>query len=113
MLSQGIHPGILTERGIGPALEVLAYSSAVPVEICCSVDGRLPEPFEAAAYFVVAEALANVTKHARASSATVTLIVGGGRVLVGVRDDGRGGADARNGSGLRGLADRLQALDAE
>jgi len=109
-LSQGIHPGIVTERGIGPALEDLTYGSSLPVTVSCKLDGRPPEPIEAAAYYVVAEALANVAKHAHASSASVTLTRESGRLVVGVRDDGIGGADPDRGTGLRGLADRVQAL---
>jgi signal transduction histidine kinase len=109
-LSRGIHPAVLSERGIGAALEDLVYSSPLPVAVCCELKGRLPEPVEAAAYYVVAEALANVTKHARASSATVRLTHETGLLMVGVRDDGIGGADANHGTGLRGLADRVHAL---
>ncbi len=109
-LSQGIHPGILTERGLGPALTELAYRSSVPVEVAVSLDRRLPEPVEAAAYFVVAEALANVTKYASASAVSVSVDRRDGRAVVEVADDGVGGADPARGSGLRGLADRLEAL---
>jgi signal transduction histidine kinase len=109
-LSQGIHPGILTERGLRPALEDLAYSAHFPVRVTAELNGRLPEQVEAGAYYVVAEALANVAKHARASSATVRLWRQDGRLHLSVRDDGVGGADPRRGSGLRGLADRVQSL---
>jgi signal transduction histidine kinase len=109
-LSQGIHPGILTERGLGAALTELAYRSSVPVEVAVSLDRRLPEPVEAAAYFVVAEALANVTKYASASAVSVSVDRRDGRAVVEVADDGVGGADPARGSGLRGLADRLEAL---
>jgi signal transduction histidine kinase len=109
-LSQGIHPGILTERGIGPALEDLAYCSPLPVTVSCKLAGRPPEPVEAAAYYVVAEALANIAKHAHASSASISLTGESGRLVVGVRDDGIGGVDPDRGTGLRGLADRVQAL---
>jgi signal transduction histidine kinase len=109
-LSQGIHPGILTERGLAPALEDLAYTAPFPVKVTADLNGRLPERIEAGAYYVAAEALANVAKHAHASSARIELTRRRGRVLVCVHDDGIGGADARRGSGLRGLADRVQAL---
>jgi signal transduction histidine kinase len=109
-LSQGIHPGILTERGLAPALEDLAYTAPFPVKVTADLNGRLPEQVEAGAYYVAAEALANVAKHAHASSAQIELTRRQGRVLVRVHDDGMGGADARRGSGLRGLVDRVQAL---
>jgi signal transduction histidine kinase len=109
-LSQGIHPAVLTERGLGPALEDLAYTAPLPVTVAADLDGRLPEPVEAGAYYVVAEALANIAKHARAATARVVLRLDGGRLLLWVRDDGIGGADPDRGSGLRGLTDRVQAL---
>jgi signal transduction histidine kinase len=109
-LSQGIHPGILTERGLGPALNELAYRAPVPVDVAVSLDGRLPDPVEAAAYYVVAEALANVAKYAAASGVSVTVGRSNGRAVVEVADDGVGGADPARGSGLRGLADRVEAL---
>jgi signal transduction histidine kinase len=109
-LSQGIHPGILTERGLGPALQELAYTSPVPVELSIPLEGRLPQAVEAAAYYVVAEALTNVAKYASASAVSVAVYGRSGRALVEVRDDGVGGADPARGSGLRGLADRVEAL---
>jgi signal transduction histidine kinase len=109
-LSQGIHPGILTERGLAPALEDLAYTAPFPVKVAADVDGRLPEQVEAGAYYVAAEALANIAKHAEASSARIEITRSHGRLLMRVRDDGIGGADPQRGSGLRGLADRVQAL---
>jgi signal transduction histidine kinase len=109
-LSQGIHPGILTERGLGPALHELAYAAPVPVDIEIPAGIRLPEPLEAGVYFVVAEALANVAKHASAGAASVRVTRRDGHVVVEVRDDGVGGADPARGSGLRGLADRVEAL---
>jgi signal transduction histidine kinase len=109
-LSQGIHPGILTERGLGAAVEDLAYASPVPVRVTSSVHSRLDEPVEAAAYYVVGEALANVTKHARASTAAVVLEHEPGQLQLTITDDGVGGADPSRGSGLNGLADRVQAL---
>jgi signal transduction histidine kinase len=109
-LSQGIHPGILTERGLRPALEDLAYTAPLPIAITADLNGRLPEQVEAGAYYVVAEALANVAKHARASGAKVVVSLEGGCLHLSVTDDGIGGADATHGTGLRGLADRVQAL---
>jgi signal transduction histidine kinase len=109
-LSHGIHPSVLTTRGLGPALEDLAYTAPLPVTVAAELNGRLPERVEAGAYYAVAEALANIAKHARASTATVVLARERGRLLLVVRDDGVGGADPARGSGLRGLADRLQAL---
>jgi signal transduction histidine kinase len=109
-LSQGIHPTVLTTRGLGPAIQDLAYTAPLPVTVQAQLNGRLPERVEAGAYYLVAEALANVAKHARASTATVTLTQQHGRLLLSVRDDGIGGADPTRGSGLRGLADRVQAL---
>jgi signal transduction histidine kinase len=109
-LARGIHPAILTEEGLPAAVEALADRSALPVRVAADFDERLPGPIEATAYFVVAEALANVTKHARASSALVELSRCNGTLLVGVTDDGVGGADAVRGSGLRGLEDRVSAV---
>jgi signal transduction histidine kinase len=102
---------VLTERGLEPALSALAARAPVPVTIDAGGDERLPRPVKVAAYFVVSEALANVAKYARATEATVMVRHLGGHVTVEVADDGVGGADAANGSGLRGLADRVGALD--
>jgi signal transduction histidine kinase len=110
-LARGIHPAVLTERGLEPALRTLVARAPVPVAVVADVAGRLPGPVESAAYFVVSEALANVAKYARATEASVTVRGRNGRVTVLVEDDGAGGADAARGSGLRGLADRLAALD--
>jgi signal transduction histidine kinase len=112
-LSQGIHPAILTERGLGEALRELAYRAAVPVEVRVELEDRLPEAVEAASYYLVAEALTNVAKYASASSVSVSVDRRNGRALVEVADDGVGGADPARGSGLRGLADRLEALGGE
>jgi len=109
-LASGIHPAVLTERGLGPALAGLAERAAVPVSIGGLPRERLPESVEVAVYYVVAEALANVAKHARATAATVTSAVADGTVTVAVADDGIGGAGEAEGTGLRGLADRVQAL---
>jgi signal transduction histidine kinase len=102
---------VLTERGLEPALQSLASRAPVPVTLEADADARLPGPVESAAYFVVSEALANVAKYARATEARVAVRRVDGRVLVEVSDDGVGGADAARGSGLRGLADRVAALD--
>jgi len=110
-LARGIHPAILTEHGLAPALDGLVSRVPVPVTVDAETDERLPGPVESAAYFVVSEALANVAKYAGASQATVRVRRLNGRVTVDVTDDGVGGADAARGSGLRGLADRLGALD--
>jgi signal transduction histidine kinase len=109
-LARGIHPAVLTDQGLGSAIRTLAERTPVPVEV---IEGgeRLPAHVETAAYFVVAEALANVAKYAHASRARVTVERTNGRVVVEVRDDGVGGADAHDGSGLRGLADRVGAID--
>ncbi len=110
-LARGLHPVVLTDRGLPAAVRILASRAPVPVEIAALPDARLPPPIEIAVYFVVAEALTNVAKYARASSAAVAVAVAGGRVRVEVSDDGVGGADVAGGSGLRGLSDRVAALD--
>ena len=109
-LARGIHPAVLTDRGLAPALEALAARSPVPVDVQ-TPDERLPQQVEAAAYFLVSEALANVAKYAQASSVAVNVERSDGRVVVEVSDDGVGGADPDTGSGIRGLADRVSALD--
>jgi signal transduction histidine kinase len=108
-LAHGIQPAVLTEEGTGPALAALARRTPVPVQLEVSA-GRLPPAIEATAYFVAAESLANIVKHADASWARVSVVTGEGRVLVAVDDDGRGGADP-DGAGLRGLRDRVEAVD--
>ena len=110
-LARGIHPAVLTERGLGPALASLADRVPVPVELDHLVVERLPRSVEAAVYFVVSEALANVAKYARASAVNVRVGRENGLAVVEVADDGVGGADPQRGSGLRGLADRVEALD--
>ena len=109
-LSQGIHPGILSERGLQPALEELAYQAPIPIAVDVALDRRLPEPVEAAAYYVVCESLANVAKYAQATAVSVRVARENGRALIEVADDGVGGADEARGSGLRGLVDRVEAL---
>jgi signal transduction histidine kinase len=108
-LARGIHPAILTEEGLAPALAALARRAPVPVEVSVCND-RLPAAVEATAYFVAAEALANVVKHAHAAHASIEVARSNGRVAIEVADDGVGGADA-NGAGLSGLRDRVEALD--
>ncbi len=110
-LARGIHPAILTQEGLGAALESLATRAAVPVRIVAAPDRRLPAAVETTAYFVVCEALANVAKHAGTCTATISARQAGGRLLVEVTDDGVGGTDPAKGSGLRGLGDRVAALD--
>jgi signal transduction histidine kinase len=109
-LARGIHPAVLTDRGLDGALEALAARAPIPVELVATPGERLPEPVEATAYYIVAESLTNVAKYARATGATVSVQRVNGRLLVQVQDDGIGGADMTRGSGLRGLADRAEAL---
>jgi signal transduction histidine kinase len=112
-LARGIHPAVLSDRGLGAALEALASRAPVPVELSHGAVGEISDAAESAAYFVVAEALTNVAKYAQASSATVSVARVDGAVEIAVADDGVGGADPDRGSGLRGLADRLAALNGE
>jgi signal transduction histidine kinase len=107
-LARGIHPAVL-EHGLAAALESLASRSPVPTTVACAL--KLPEPLELAAYFVASEALANVAKYSRATSASVRVWRAGDTARIEIADDGVGGADASSGSGLRGLADRVEALD--
>jgi signal transduction histidine kinase len=109
-LVRGIYPPILTDRGLSAALTALAGDAPIPVVIRAEEAGKLPPAVESAAYFVVAEALANAIKHSEASECAVTVVRGDDRLSVEVRDDGRGGADPA-GSGLDGLRRRVEALD--
>jgi signal transduction histidine kinase len=109
-ISRGIHPAILSKGGLGPALKALARRSAVPVQLDLAVDPGLPQSAEVAAYYVVAEALTNTAKHARASVVNVRVEAEDANLHLCIRDDGIGGADSRNGSGLIGLTDRVEAL---
>jgi signal transduction histidine kinase len=109
-LARGIHPAILTNRGLPAALEDLASRATVPVEVVAAPDERLPDPVEAAAYFVVSECIANIGKHAEATSATVSVTDADDHLNVVVADDGVGGASLEDGSGIQGLADRVGAL---
>jgi signal transduction histidine kinase len=110
-LASGIHPAVLSQRGLDAALESLASRAPVPVELESSLSDRLPIAVETAAYFVVAEALTNVAKYAEATHARVEVRRENGCAVVAIRDDGIGGAEAAGGSGLRGLGDRVGALD--
>jgi PAS domain S-box-containing protein len=112
-LARGIHPAVLTDRGLPAALEALAARAPLPVELSAELEERLPGPVEAAAYYVVAEALTNVAKYSEANAVEVRAQRLNGRVVVEVADDGVGGADPTLGSGLRGLADRVEALDGQ
>jgi signal transduction histidine kinase len=110
-LVRGIYPPVLTERGLGGAVEALALASAVPVEVDVVLDDRLPAPLESALYFMIAEAMANIARHSEATWAFVRLWKEQGRLRLIVHDDGRGGADPARGSGLRGMQQRLAAFD--
>jgi PAS domain S-box-containing protein len=110
-IARGIHPAVLTQGGLVPALRSLARRSAIPVELAVRVGRRMPERVEVAAYYLVSEALTNAAKHSRASVVHVEVAAGEGVVLLSIRDDGVGGADATQGSGLIGLRDRVEALD--
>jgi signal transduction histidine kinase len=110
-LARGIHPAVLTDRGLGPALRGLADRAPLPVELVCEPPHDLPAAVATAVYFVVAEALTNVAKYARAHEAVVRVERADGRVVVEIADDGIGGAQLGAGSGLRGLSDRVAALD--
>jgi signal transduction histidine kinase len=109
-LARGVHPAILAEAGLGGALQVLARRSALPVRLHLHADGRLPAESEATAYYVVSEAFANAVKHARASAVDIRVDMDEGMLTVQVSDDGVGGADASNGSGLTGIRDRVEAV---
>jgi signal transduction histidine kinase len=109
-LARGIHPAVLSEHGLGPALAGLAGRCPVPVELDVELAERLPGGVEASAYYVVSEALANVTKYAQATEVIVRATCDDGVLVVEVEDDGIGGADSDKGTGLRGLADRVEAL---
>jgi signal transduction histidine kinase len=110
-LARGIHPAVLSDRGLGAAVEALANRAPLPVEVGELPSDRLPEHVELAVYFVVSEALTNVAKYASASHASVALTQHDGRLMLEVSDDGVGGADVELGTGLRGLVDRLEAIE--
>jgi signal transduction histidine kinase len=109
-IARGIHPAVLAESGLGPALRTLTRRSAVPVELKVGTQSRYPPPLEVATYYVVSEALTNTAKHARASHAEVSLEERADTLWLCVRDDGAGGASPDGGSGLVGLRDRVEAL---
>jgi PAS domain S-box-containing protein len=109
-LARGIHPAVLTDRGLKPAVDALATRAPVPIEVGEIPDARLPEPVETAAYYLIAEAITNVAKYASATHVAVSVRREDGHVLVRVSDDGVGGADPAGGTGLRGLSDRVEAL---
>jgi signal transduction histidine kinase len=110
-LARGIHPALLTHRGLGPALRSLADRSPVQVTVVLDSTGRFPEQIEAATYYLVAESLTNIARYAQASSAVVRVARQNGSAVVEISDNGVGGADPQRGSGLRGLIDRIEALD--
>ena len=109
-LARGIHPAVLSDRGLAPAVEALASRAPLPVEVRAGLFERVPEPVELAAYFVVSEALTNVVKYSSAGGAQIVVERDNGSLVVEVADDGVGGADPGRGSGLRGLSDRISAL---
>jgi signal transduction histidine kinase len=109
-VARGIHPAVVSGHGLGVALESLAARAPVPVRLLVELEARMPEPLEVAAYYVVSESLANIAKHACATSASVDVTRENGELVVEVVDDGVGGADTERGTGLRGLADRVEAL---
>jgi signal transduction histidine kinase len=108
-ISRGLHPAILSQCGLGPAVKVLARRSPVPVRLRADIDGRLPDPVEIGAYYIISEALANAAKHAKATIVEVSIEQRGQFLDLAVRDDGVGGADG-GGPGLAGLSDRIDAL---
>jgi signal transduction histidine kinase len=109
-IARGLHPAVVSGHGLGVALEQLVAKAVVPVDLTVEIDSRLPEAIEVAAYYLVSEGLTNVAKYADASSASVEVTRRNGNVLVEIVDDGVGGADESRGSGLRGLADRVETL---
>ncbi|MEV0715755.1 histidine kinase, partial [Asanoa sp. NPDC050611] len=110
-LVRGIHPPLLADRGLPGAIQALALASSIPVDLDLRLDRRLPAPMESAAYFVLAEALANAIKHADADRITLSVTDLGSRLSLRLSDDGRGGADPARGTGLRGIERRLAAFD--
>jgi signal transduction histidine kinase len=109
-VARGLHPAVVSGHGLAVALEQLTARAPVPVRLTVAADERLPEPIEVAAYYIVSESLANVAKHAYASAATVDISRTNTELVVEIVDDGVGGADSERGSGMRGLADRVEAL---
>jgi signal transduction histidine kinase len=109
-LARGIHPSTLTRAGLGPALSGLASRAGIPVRLRCAVEGRLPEAVEVATYFVCSESLTNIAKHAKATTAEVSVAVTACAVVAVVSDNGVGGGEVQRGGGLEGLRDRVEAL---
>jgi signal transduction histidine kinase len=109
-VARGLHPAVVSGHGLAVALEQLVANAAVPVRLTVSIGSRLPEALEVAAYYLVSESLANMGKYAEASSVTVAVTRTAKAVVIEIVDDGIGGADEERGSGLRGLADRVEAL---
>jgi signal transduction histidine kinase len=109
-LARGLHPAVLSAHGLDVAIESLAARAPVPVRLTVAMEGRVAEAVEVAAYYVVSESLTNIGKHAQATSATVEVARMDGHVVVEIVDDGNGGADTEGGTGLRGLADRVEAI---
>lgn len=111
VIGRGLHPAVLDDRGLDAALSSIVASASIPIDVTVDVDSALPEDVAAAAYYVVNEAVANIQKHARARTASVIVDTNGGLLTVTVRDDGRGGADPADGSGLAGIRARVESLD--
>jgi signal transduction histidine kinase len=109
-VARGLHPAVLSGHGLEVALQEIAATAPLSVRLNVGFEGRLPEQIEVAAYYVVSESVANIGKHAHAASASIDVTHVDGLVVVEVVDDGVGGADSEHGSGLRGLADRVEAL---
>jgi signal transduction histidine kinase len=109
-VARGLHPAVVTGHGLAIGLEQIASRATVPVRLGVKLESRLPERIEVTAYYVVSESLANIAKHARASCASVEVMRMNGWLVVEIVDDGVGGADTEGGSGLRGLADRVESL---
>ncbi len=109
-LARGLHPAVVGGHGLAVGLESLVAKASVPVDLNVQLDERLPERYEVAAFYFVSESLANIGKHAEAESATVDVTRAGDVLVIEVADDGVGGADTERGTGLRGLADRIEAL---
>jgi signal transduction histidine kinase len=110
-IARGIHPAVVSAHGLSVALDDLAARAPIPVELQVEIEGRLAEPLEVAAYYVAAESLANVAKHAQATSARIDVVQVNGELVLEIVDDGIGGADSERGSGIRGLADRVESLN--
>ena len=110
-LVRGIHPPVLADRGVADAIRALALDTPIPVRVCAELPDRPPAPVESAAYFAVSELLTNVVKHAAAQEAWIDVRHSAGLLRISVGDDGRGGADPADGSGLRGIERRLAAFD--